>query len=57
MTNSKEPKDRHKNSVELTIRKNKESLYVSVATVFREKVLQENNMIYFLLQQERIRNM
>ena len=28
---------RHKNSVELTIRKNKESL--SVATVFREKVL------------------
>ena len=57
MTNSKEPKVRHKNSVELTIRKNKESLYVSVATVFREKVLQENNMIYFLLQKERIRKM
>ena len=57
MTNSKETKVRQKNSVKLTIRKNRESLYVSVATVFREKVLQENNVIYFLLKQERRKNM
>ena len=57
MTNSKETKVRQKNSVKLTIRKNRESLYVSVATVFGEKVLQENNMIYFLLKQERRKNM
>ena len=57
MTNSKETKVRQKNSVKLTIRKNRESLYVSVATVFGEKVLQENNVIYFLLKQERRKNM
>lgn len=57
MTNSKETKVRQKNSVKLAFRKNRESLYVSVATVFREKVLQENNMTYFLLKQERRKNM